>query len=669
MSAKKAIAARIAALRKELHHHNRMYYVENRPEISDAEYDAMMAELTELEKAHPELVAPDSPSQRVGGEPLQAFLPVEHAVPMLSLDNTYSKEEVLAFDTRIRKAARRHDEMEYVVEPKVDGVAVSLRYENNVFVQGSTRGNGFVGDDITANLRTIRTVPLRLEGNTIPVLEVRGEVYMPRDAFQKLNEEKEAAGEEPFANPRNATAGSLKLLDPRISAKRKLDIAVHSLGQTDGVSFTTHLKFLQKIRKRGLKANQGYKLCKGIEKTGRYCDSWEGKRDTLPYEIDGMVIKVNRLELHHLLGATSKSPRWAFAYKFKARQASTFLRDIVIQVGRTGVLTPVAILEPVRLGGTVISRATLHNADEIKRKDIRIGDTVLIEKGGEVIPKVVKVVLTKRTGKENVFIMPERCPVCSSSVLKVEGEVAIRCENIACPAQLKNRLKHFASRGAMDIEGLGETLIEQLVDRGLLRDVGDIYHLDTETVASLERMGQKSAQNLLEAIEKSRKRDFGRVVFGIGVPYVGSKAADLLAEHFPTMDALSRATADELETVPEIGPRTAESIVRFFQEAENKRVIEKLRAAGVTMVSEATAAPLVDKKLAGKTFVLTGSLQSMTRHHAEEEIKRLGGNVSSSVSRKTDYVIVGENPGSKADRAMELKVETLSEQQFTEMLR
>ncbi len=667
MGTKQEVAARINALRKKLHHHNRMYYIENRPEISDAQYDAMMRELINLETAHPEFITADSPSQRVGGEPLEAFATVEHAIPMLSLDNTYSREEVLAFDTRLNKALHPEERMEYVVEPKVDGVAVSLRYENNVFVQGSTRGNGFVGDDITANLRTIKTIPLRLDGDTIPVLEVRGEVYMPRQAFEKLNEEKEAAGEEPFANPRNATAGSLKLLDPRISARRKLDIVVHSLGQVEGVSFNTHFEFLGTVRKRGLKVNQGYNLCKGIEEAMQYCETWEDKRDSLPYEIDGMVIKVNRLEWRDILGSTSKSPRWAVAFKFKARQASTLLKTIVVQVGRTGVLTPVAVLEPVWLGGTVISRATLHNADEIRRKDIRIGDTVLIEKGGEVIPKVVKVVSTTRTGKEKIFKMPDRCPVCSSKVVKVEGEVAIRCENIACPAQLKNRLRHFASRGAMDIEGLGEVLVEQLVDKGLVKDVGDVYSLDEETVASLERMGRKSAQNLIQAIGKSKESDFSRVIFGIGIPSVGSKAADLLAEHFRTMDHLSRAPVERLQEVPEIGPRTAECIVRFFDAEENNRVIQKLKAAGVNMASEAPAT-VVDERFAGKTFVLTGALQSMTRQQAEEEIKRRGGKSSSSVSRKTDYVIVGENPGSKYDRAVELKVKTLSEENFVKML-
>jgi len=668
MSAKEKAAARIEALGKELHHHNRMYYIENRPEISDAEYDALMKELIELEKAYPELITADSPTRRVGGEPLEAFATVEHAVPMLSLDNTYSKEEVMAFDARIRRALPGEKEMEYVVEPKIDGVAVSLRYENNVFVQGSTRGNGLVGDDITANLRTIKTIPLRLEGDAIPLLEVRGEVYMPREAFDKLNEDKEAAGEEPFANPRNATAGSLKLLDPKISARRNLDIAVHSLGQAERVSFQTHSQFLKQLRRLGLKVNEGYMLLKGIERVMEYCDEWEEKRDSLPYEIDGMVIKVNRLELRDILGATSKSPRWAFAYKFKARQASTVLKDIKVQVGRTGVLTPVAILEPVPLAGTVISRATLHNADEIKRKDVRIGDTVLIEKGGDVIPKVVKVVTTKRTGKEKVFKVPDRCPVCSASVVKVEGEVAIRCGNIACPAQLKNRLKYFGSRGAMDIEGLGEVLVEQLVDRRLVNDVGDLYELDVETVANLERMAQKSAENLINAIEGSKTRDFSRVIFAIGIPYVGSRAAELLAEHFRSMDELSQATMEELEAIPEIGPRTAESVVHFFGEKENQKVIEKLKAAGVNMVSSAREA-VEDSAFAGKTFVLTGALQSMTRQEAEEKIKQRGGKTSSSVSRKTDYVVVGENPGSKYDKAVELGVGTLSEEELMEMLR
>jgi DNA ligase (NAD+) len=668
MSAKEKASARIDALRREIHHHNRMYYIEDSPEISDAEYDALMNELIELEEAHPDLITADSPTQRVGGEPLEGFGTVEHTVPMLSLDNTYSKEEVLAFDARIKRALSRIGEMEYVAEPKIDGVAVSLRYENGVLVRGSTRGNGFVGDDVTANLRTIRTIPLRLEGAPIPLLEVRGEVYMPHKAFEKLNEEKEAEGEEPFANPRNATAGSLKLLDPRISAKRKLDIAVHSLGQVEGVEFKTHFEFLERARKLGLKVNEGYARFKGIENAMMYCDEWEKRRDSLPFEIDGMVIKVNRLELREALGATSKSPRWAFAYKFKARQASTVLKEIKVQVGRTGVLTPVAILEPVHLAGTVISRATLHNADEIKRKDIRIGDTVLIEKGGDVIPKVVKAVTTKRTGKEKIFEMPDRCPVCSAGVVRMEGEVAVRCGNMACPAQLKNRLKYFGSRGAMDIEGLGEVLVEQLVDKGLVRDVGDLYSLDVETIGNLERMGQKSAENLTSAIEGSKTRDLSRVIFALGIPYVGSRGADLLSQQFRSMDELSQATSEELQAVPEIGPRTADSIVHFFQESENLKVIEKLKAAGVNMRSAAPAAA-VDDRFDGKTFVLTGTLESMTRHEAEEKIKQRGGKPSSSVSRKTDYVIVGQDPGSKYDKAVQWGVQTLSEKEFIKMLR
>ncbi|MDP2895425.1 MAG: NAD-dependent DNA ligase LigA [bacterium] len=667
MKSKEEAARRIQSLRREIHRHNRLYYIENQPEISDAEYDALMKKLIELEQAYPGLVTPDSPSQRVGGEPLEAFGTVEHAIPMLSLDNTYSKEEVLAFDARIKKALSVRPDIEYVAEPKIDGVAVSLRYEDNVFIQGSTRGNGLVGDDITANLKAIRTIPLRLEGDRIRLLEVRGEVYMPRQAFEKLNEEKEDAGEEPFANPRNAAAGSLKLLDPRISARRKLDIVVHSLGQMEGVSFETHYQFLNTARKLGFKVNEGFALFKGIEKTMEYCDEWEEKRDSLPYEIDGMVIKVNQLALREVLGTTSKSPRWAFAYKFKARQASTVLQDIQVQVGRTGVLTPVAILEPVRLAGTVISRATLHNADEVRRKDIRVGDTVLIEKGGDVIPKVVKVVTTKRTGKEKPFAMPDRCPVCSSKVIQVEGEVAIRCTNIACAAQLKNRLKHFGSRGAMDIEGLGEVLVSQLVDKGLIKDPADLYALDVETVANLERMGKKSAQNLIDAIEGSKKRDYSRVIFALGIPAVGTRAADLLAEYFPSVDEFARATAEELQSVPEVGPRTAEGIVRFFTEEANRNVIAKLKAAGVNMASSARPVSL-DERFVGKTFVLTGVLSGMTRSDAEQKIKQRGGKTSGSVSRNSDYVIVGENPGSKYDKALQLGVRTLSEAEFVKML-
>jgi DNA ligase (NAD+) len=667
MKSKEEAARRIQSLRREIHRHNRLYYIENQPEISDAEYDALMKKLIELEQAYPGLVTLDSPSQRVGGEPLEAFGTVEHAIPMLSLDNTYSKDEVLAFDARIRRALSVREDIEYVAEPKIDGVAVSLRYEDNVFIQGSTRGNGLVGDDITANLKAIRTIPLRLEGDRSSLLDVRGEVYMPRQAFEKLNEEKEVAGEEPFANPRNAAAGSLKLLDPRISARRKLDIVIHSLGQMEGISFETHYQFLNAARKLGFKVNEGFALFKGIERAMEYCDEWEEKRDSLPYEIDGMVIKVNQLALREVLGTTSKSPRWAFAYKFKARQASTVLQDIQVQVGRTGVLTPVAILEPVRLAGTVISRATLHNADEVRRKDIRVGDTVLIEKGGDVIPKVVKVVTTKRTGKEKPFAMLERCPVCSSRVMQVEGEVAIRCTNIACPAQLKNRLRHFGSRGAMDIEGLGEVLVGQLVDEGLLKDPGDLYILDVETVSNLERMGEKSAENLVDGIEKSKKRDWSRVIFALGIPAVGTRAADLLAEHFRSIEELSQATAEELQTVPEVGPRTAEGIVRFFTEESNRNVIAKLKAAGVNMASSARPVSL-DERFVGKTFVLTGALSGMTRSDAEQQIKQRGGKTSGSVSRNTDYVIVGENPGSKYDKAFQLGVRTLSEAEFVKML-
>ncbi len=667
MVAKQKAADKIQALRTKIRHHNRMYYIENRPEISDAEYDALLAELVALEKAYPTLITPDSPTQRVGGAPLDGFAAVEHAIPMLSLDNTYSREEVLAFDNRIRKAWHDAKEVDYVVEPKIDGVAVSLRYENGLLVRGATRGNGFVGDDITANLKTIKTIPLRLEGDPIALLEMRGEVYMSHGAFKKLNEEREAAGEEPFANPRNATAGSLKLLDPRISARRKLDIVVHSLGQVDGIAFETHFDFLERLRTLGLKANEGYARCWGIGNVMKYCDEWQEKRESLPYDIDGMVIKVNRLELRAALGATSKSPRWAFAYKFKATQASTVLKDISVQVGRTGVLTPVAILEPVRLAGTVISRATLHNADEIRRKDIRVGDTVLIEKGGDVIPKVVKAVTTTRTGNESVFTMPERCPVCSAAVVKTEGEVALRCGNMACPAQLKNRLKYFGSRRAMDIEGLGHVMVEQLVNRGLVNDVGDLYRLDAEVLAGLERMGQKSAENLIKGTEDSKKRNLSRLILAIGIPYVGSRAADLLADRFRSMDNLMQATLDELESIPEVGPRTAHSIVKFFQQDQNRRVIEKLKSAGVHMRSAGSPAA-ADKRFDGKTFVLTGALENMTRQEADEKIKERGGKSSSSVSRKTDYVIVGKDPGSKYDKAIRLGVRTLSESEFVKML-
>jgi len=664
------IRREIEQLRAQLHRHNRLYYVENNPEISDAEYDALMRRLIDLEKKHPQLVIPDSPTQRVGGEPLKGFASVRHAVAMLSLENTYSREELLDFDRRVRRSLEMSKSLPYVAEVKLDGVAVSLRYQNGLLVQGSTRGDGVTGDDITDNLKTIPMVPLRLTAD-VPLLEARGEVYMNRDDFQLLNRRREEAGEELMANPRNATAGSLKLLDPRLTAARPLNIAIYGIGRISGISFETHLQALKELKKLGFKTVDHFKLCHNIDEVTAYCDHLEQKRDTLPYEIDGVVIKVNRLEYHDLLGATSKNPRWAIAYKFKARQATTRLLDIVVQVGRTGTLTPVAVLEPVHLAGSIISRATLHNEDEIKRKDIRVGDTVLIEKGGDVIPKIVKVIFTKRTGAEKEFRMPAKCPICGSEVLRIPGEVAVKCASIACPAQLKNRISHFAARGAMDIEGLGESLVEQLVDNGLVADCGDIYSLRKEQLTNLERMGGKSSQNLLEAIESSKSQPLSRLFFAIGIPYVGARAAGLLARQYSSIDQLARASGEKLEQIDEIGPRTAESIVEFFKKPQNLEVIEKLKLAGVLTEEKKTkkTATVVDTDFAGKTFVLTGSLQKFTREQVSSMIEQRGGRASGSVSKKTSYVLAGENPGSKLDKAKQLGVPIITEQDFIRMLK
>jgi len=636
----------IEKLREELYRHNRLYYTENNPEISDSEYDAFMQQLAELEKKYPDLVTPDSPTQRVGGAPLEGFTSVRHAIPMLSLDNTYSREELYDFDGRVKRGLDISEDMEYVAEVKLDGVAVSLRYENGRFVRGSTRGDGVTGDDITENLKTIKMIPLRL-AKIFPTIEARGEVYMNRTDFEKFNRKREQAGEELLANPRNATAGSLKLLDSKLAAVRPLRIAIYGIGEISGITVDTHLEVLENLKTLGFTTVEHYRLCRGIEEVISFCNEMEQKRADIPCDIDGMVIKVNRLDYQVRLGATSKSPRWAIAYKFKAEQATTRLLDIKVQVvkvqvGRTGTLTPVSILKPVRLAGSVISRATLHNEDEIKRKDIRVGDTVLIEKGGDVIPKIVKVIIGKRTGSEKIFQMPDRCPVCDSEVLRVPDEVAVRCANIACPAQLKNRICHFAARGAMDIEGLGESLVEQLVDKKMLTDCGDIYSLEKEQLAELERMGEKSSRNLLNAIEESKSRPLARLFFGIGIPFVGARAASLLAQRYSSIDDLAAAEKEYLENIEEIGPKTAESVIEFFKKPRNMEVIEKLKRAGVRTIEEKPKATAVDPNFAGKTFVLTGSMEKFTRGEASEIIEQRGGRATASVSKKTDYVLAGE---------------------------
>ncbi|NHM28288.1 NAD-dependent DNA ligase LigA [Desulfofundulus sp. TPOSR] len=656
---------RIEELRREIEYHNYRYYVLDDPVISDERYDALMRELIKLESKYPSLVTPDSPSQRVGGQPREGFATVRHRIPMLSLANAFDEGELRDFDRRVRSALPG-EPVEYVVELKIDGLAVSLRYENGLLVTGATRGDGETGEDITANLKTIRAVPLRLL-RPVPLLEVRGEVYMSKEAFMRLNETREEAGEPLFANPRNAAAGSLRQLDPAVTASRQLSIFVYGTGEIEGVSVNTHAETLALLKELGFPVNPHHRLLPDIQAVIDYCNRWQEERFNLPYVIDGLVIKVNSLDQQARLGATMKSPRWAIAFKFPAEQAKTRVRDIILRVGRTGVLTPTAILEPVRLAGTTVSRATLHNEDIIKEKDIRIGDTVIVQKAGDVIPEVVAVIPEERTGDEKPFVMPRRCPECGAEAVRPPGEAGTRCTNIACPARLREGLIHFASRNAMDIAGLGPAVIGQLLAAGLVRDPADLYTLRLEDLVPLERLGKKSAQNLLEAIEKSKSNPLYRLIFALGIRHVGERAARILAQRFGSLDRLSRATYEELVAIPEIGPKIAESVITFFAQEQNRRVLEKLAAAGVNTRQEPEEEP-GDKPLAGKVFVLTGSLSHFTRQEAQELIERLGGRVSSSVSRKTDYVVVGENPGSKYDRALALGIPILREEDFRRLV-
>lgn len=667
----RAIEERIRKLRDEIEFHNYQYYVLDDPVISDAEYDALMRELVELEAEHPELVTPDSPTQRVGAAPAEAFAPVVHRSPMMSLANVYSVEELRAFDTRVRKALDG-EPVEYVAELKIDGLAVSLTYEDGKFVRGATRGDGTTGEDVTHNLKTIRSIPMRLRLDRPVSIDVRGEVYMIRREFHKLNEERRAAGEPLFANPRNAAAGSLRQLDPKVTAARPLDIFVYGIGYMSaagGAAPETHLEALGLLKEAGFRTNPNTRLCRTIDEVVDYCANWGERRDTLDYEIDGVVVKVNSLAQQERLGATARSPRWAVAYKFPARQATTKVRDIIVQVGRTGTLTPVAVLDPVELAGSTVSRATLHNEDIIRAKDIRIGDTVVVEKGGDVIPEVVKVVTERRTGAEREFRMPAKCPECGADVVRLEGEAASRCVGgMACPAQVREGILHFASRDAMDIEGMGPSLVAQLLDAGLVKTVADIYDLKLDDIARLERMGRKSAENLLGAIERSKSHPLHRLVFALGIRHVGERSARDLAEHFGTMDRLAAATYDELTDVPDVGPKVAESVLAFFREARNREILRRLADAGVNMKETEKAVPSAESPLAGKTVVLTGTLERFTRKEAEEAVLARGGKVSSSVSRKTDYVVVGKDPGSKYDKARELGVTILDEHEFERLL-
>lgn len=665
---------KIEQLRNTIRYHDRRYYLENNSEITDYEYDQLVQELQHLEKAHPGLVTADSPTQRVGGEPLIQFSTSDHKIPMLSIDNTYSAKELKEFDQRIKRMAGidTHRDIEYVVELKIDGVAVSLWYEKGLFVRGATRGDGFKGDDVSANLRTIRQIPLKLEPpgrrQKIPsVLEIRGEIYLPNKEFQRLNDDREDAGEPQFANPRNAAAGTLKLLDPRITTKRRLCIFAYAIGYFEELELATHKECLEMLRGFGLPVNPYTRLCENIESVIQYCNDWDKRRSELDYMVDGMVIKVNSLALHDKLGATSKSPRWVISYKYQPEQAITKLEEINIQVGKTGTITPVANLTPVLLAGTTVSRATLHNFDEICRKDIRVGDYVVVQKAGEIIPQVVSVLKEKRDGTESIFHEPAACPECKSTVSK-DG-VYLRCHNPLCLSQAKRRIQYFASRHAMDIEGFGPALVEQLVDKGFLKDYANIYYLKFNDLANLERMGEKSSSNVMHAIEESKNRDLDRLICALGISNVGFHTAEVLANHFDSLDTVATATQEALEEIYEIGPVVAKSIVDFFRNEHTQDIIEKLKAAGVNTKKLASRKFVKNPHVAGRSFVITGTLQKYSRNEAEALIKNSGGRLISSVSKKTNYLVVGDDPGSKLDKARELNVHILDEEAFEKMIK
>ncbi len=664
------VKKQIERLREEIRRHDSLYYVENNPKISDQEYDGLLKKLEKLEKENPGSITSDSPTRRVAGEPVGGFVVVEHKAKMLSMDNTYNHDELREFDARVKKNLGV-EKYEYVVELKIDGLSVALTYENGKFTRGATRGDGFKGDDITVNLKTIRSIPLVLEpkkGTEIPgFIEVRGEVYMKHKSFENINKEKEKGGEELFANPRNAAAGSLKLLDPRTVAQRGLDIFMHSFGYAEGAHFNSQHELLEKLKAFAFRVNPNYRRCGDIGEALDFCDIWQKKRRGLEYDIDGMVVKVNSFAQQKKLGETSKSPRWMIAYKYPAERVKTKLLDIKIQVGRTGALTPVAVLKPVFVAGTTVTHASLHNQDEIARKDVRVGDTVIIEKAGEIIPQIIEVVKSGRTGKEKKFEMPKKCPACGAPTKREEGEVALRCENVFCPAQLKESLVHFASRGAMDIEGLGDAMVDQLVDKKLVKDYGDIYYLKFEQLRALERMGDKSARNLMDAIENSKNNRLNRFIFALGIRHVGEHIADVLAKRFHSIDKLSQQALGDLTGVQEIGPVVAESIRGFFGNPVSKKVMDRLAKAGVN--TEETAPAGFTSKLEGRSFVFTGELKDHSRTDAEQLVRDLGGTASSGVGKKTDFVVAGGNPGSKYEKAKKLGVKIIDEKEFEKLVK
>jgi len=658
--------ARVRWLRDEIRRHEHLYYVLNRPEISDREFDALERELRELEARFPELVSPDSPTQRVGEKPSEEFPTFVHRVPMLSLDNTYSEEELREFEERIFRAVGRR-EIAYVTELKVDGLSMALHYERGRLARAVTRGDGVRGDEVTPNARAIRAIPLVLRGESVPdELEVRGEVYLPRSRFEAINREREEAEEEPFANPRNAAAGTMKSLDARVVAERGLNVFLYQIAHLRGPEVSSQWEALERLRDWGLRTNPVSRRCHGLGAVLEFCAEWREKRGSLEYDIDGVVVKVDDFVLQRELGFTTKFPRWAIAYKYPAVQAATVVRAIEVQVGRTGKLTPVAILDPVLLAGSTVSRATLHNEEEVARKAVRVGDTVLIEKGGEVIPKVVRVLEERRPPGTEPWRPPERCPACGTQALRAEGEVDRRCPNSSCPAQIEERLKHFARREAMDIEGLGDALVHQLVDKGLVRDFADLYRLRISDLVDLERMAEKSASNLLAQIERSKSRELRRLLFGLGIRFVGERAALLLARHFRGLGALAAASVEEIDDLYEIGPAVAQSVHDWFRDPANRRLVARLVKAGLR--TEAGEAAAGSTAFQGMQFVLTGTLDSMTRDEAKAAIEERGGRVTSSVSKKTAVVVAGREPGSKLERARQLGVRCVDEAGFREML-
>jgi DNA ligase (NAD+) len=661
----------IEELREEIRRHDHLYYVLDQPEISDAEYDRLFRKLEELEAQYPQLISPDSPTQRVGGKPLEKFEEHKHAIPMMSLSNAFDESEVYEFDARIKRGLGTSKRIPYVIEPKLDGVAIELVYENGLLATASTRGDGYTGEDVTSNIRTVKAIPLRLKAVGIfantPVIDVRGEVFMQREEFARLNTARDEEGLPPFANPRNASAGSIRQLDPRITAKRPLKFFAYGLGRVEAPLPEGQWDLLHGLHDLGLPVNlTNSRLCPGIEEVLEHHRHLEKIRHDLPYEIDGAVVKVNSLEDQTTLGVKTRSPRWAVAFKFEPVQATTKILRIDVGVGRTGTLTPVAIMEPVSVGGVTVSRATLHNQDEIDRKDVREGDTVVIQRAGDVIPEVVSVVTDRRPAGSKPYTIPDTCPVCGSHAVRPEGQVAKRCVNVSCPARLKETIRHFAARDAMDIEGLGIKLVEQLVDRNLVKDAADLYYLDKHTLAGLERMAEKSAANLLDAIDRSRSVRVDRFLYALGIPLVGEHVARVLIEEFGDLDALAGASADDLREVHGIGPEVALSVANFFQETRNREMIRRLRDAGVKPSALEAPGPGAETPLSGKTVVFTGAI-SMPRPDAKRIVEQLGGKVAGSVSRKTDYVVAGEDPGSKLDKAKALGVTVLTEAEFREM--